>query len=58
MGKNIHDKEFCESFLERKTNRPLLGFLWKPDVVPLKSVVGRVSIGNELSPKNLLKKGL
>ncbi len=58
MGKNIHDKELWESFLERKNYRPLLGFLWEPDVVPLKSVVGRVGIGNELSPKDLLKKEL
>lgn len=58
MEKNIHDKELWESFLERKNYRPLLGFLWEPDVVPLKSVVGRVGIGNELSPKDLLKKEL
>lgn len=58
IEKNIYDKKLWESFLKRKNYRPLLGFLWEPDVLPLKSVVDRVSVGNELSPKDLPKKEL
>lgn len=58
IEKNIYDKELWESFLKRKNYRPLLGFLWEPDVLPLKSVVDSVSVGNELSPKDLPKKEL
>ena len=54
----MHNKDLWESFLDKKNKRPLLGFLWEPDVVPLKSVVDRVGIGNEISPKDLLKKEL
>lgn len=54
----MHNKDLWESFLDKKNKRPLLGFLWEPDIRPLKTVVDRVGIGNELKPDGLQKQEL
>lgn len=54
----MHNKGLWESFLDKKNKRPLLGFLWEPDIRPLKTVVDRVGIGNELKPDGFQKQEL
>jgi len=56
--KDIYKKDLWESFLDKKNKRPLLGFLWEPDMRPLKTVVDRVGIGNELKPDVFQKQEL
>jgi len=56
--KNIYKKDLWEDFLDKKNKKPLLGFLWEPDVRPIKTVVDRVGIGNELKPDDFQKREL
>lgn len=51
-------RELWQDYLDKKNSQPLCGYLWEPDVKPLRNVVTRVGRGNLLKAQDLVEEDL
>ncbi len=51
-------RELWQDYLDKKNSRPLCGYLWEPDIKPLRAIVTRVGKGNLLKVQDLVEEDL